>query len=159
MNEWLVALRCHFHGDRWQREMRGSGSHESSGKFRQLFIGCCSSVYGNASAFDRAISPSPALRGTALPGETLLMLCFNPDSSCCSGWCRKSTGQRVWFIFFLSLNLSESASAEHSRNLPASAHGISSTGRRSGTARTITGIFGPENVCGRAQIQLCPVCF
>lgn len=70
----------------------------------------------------------------------------------------KVPGRGSGLFFFLSLNLSESASAERSRNLPASARGISSAGRRSGTARVITGIFGPENVHGRAQIQLCPVC-
>lgn len=80
--------------------MRGSGSHESSGKFRRLFIGCCSSVYGNASVLERGISSSLALRGTALPGETLLMLCFNPDCSCCSGWCRKSTRFVLCRCFF-----------------------------------------------------------
>lgn len=36
------------------------------------------------------------------------MLCFNPDCSRCSGWCRKSTGLSGFFgvlVFFLSLSL------------------------------------------------------
>lgn len=55
----------------------------------RIFIGCCPNASGNALRSEHGMSPQPALRGTAPPGEALLIhtLCFNPHRSR-----RKSTG-------------------------------------------------------------------
>lgn len=119
--------------------MRGSGSHQSSSKFGRLFLGCCSSVYGNVRLPWTVFSALRRLSGALLCQErhyscSALIQTVPAAQAGVGKVPGRGAGLFLFFFFLLSSNLSESASAKRSRNnISTPSHGISCAGGCSGT--------------------------